>query len=151
MPQNEPQPSQKTVGENFIDRFLKRNRLAVRSVKKCTMKIEAEIEDTAQKFHSRVFRLLGRKRITFVLNFVEVPLSISERIHKMKIIASLYDKDVCVSFDPNDKQRWNTGIFGVRFFLKPTLLLVRYFQSLRTNFPKVNPKLLPTWQKQHLA
>ena len=127
-PETRPHSGQKTVGENFIDWLLKWNRLAVRSVKKFTMKIEDEIEDAAQKLNSYMFRLLGTKRITFVLNFDEVPLSVSGRMGKIKTIASIDDKYVRVSFDPNDNKRCGNGILGVGVFFNASLAACKVFQ-----------------------
>ena len=148
-PENGPQPDQKIVGKNFIDQFLKRNRLAVRSVKKFTMKTTEQIQEAAQKIHLYVFRLLGTKRIMFVLNFDEVPLLVSGRMGKVKTITSIDDKYVRVFFDPNDNKRCATGIFAVGVFLNASFAACKIFHIPPYILFKGEPKSAAILGEQH--
>ena len=142
-----------TVSSGYIDKFMRRSRLKVKTVKKQTAFTEVEIAEKAQKFHSHIFRLLPH--VGGVLNFDEIPASLSGRMGMKKGVFAQNDQDCRATFDGNDNKRFATVIaFGAckrtdvgwqRVEIQPIILLKGEPKQERVRNEKYDERVVVWW------
>ena len=122
----------KDMSRGWMQKFLSRNKLRVKSVKRNTPKSTEEIHANCQSFLEKLHGVVGSGAVKFVLNFDEVPMSLSGNMSRgLSSIALAAEKDIRISFDAADTKRCATVILGAAvnletresFPLKPFLLL----------------------------
>jgi hypothetical protein len=66
-----------TITDHWLPKFMSRHSLAFKSVKRMTLHSPEKVAQLAQGFHLYIWRLLGTGKCAWVLNFDEVPMSLS--------------------------------------------------------------------------
>ena len=75
-----------------------------------------------------VFTLLRTKKVTFVVCFDEVPLSVSGRMSHATTIVEVGAPDVRIKQDDIDNKRAGTTLLGVGVFLRERFAACKVFQ-----------------------
>ena len=106
----------------FIAKFMKQNRLVLKQVKRRTTLTVPEVMLRAQTFHTHVHRCVRSGFVRFILNFDEMPGSVSGKMSgRVRVVTEIADKDVRLNISADDFKRCCTLIpcVGVMFKTDP--------------------------------
>lgn len=116
----------------------------------------AQVAEKAQNFHEMVYRCLPM--VEAVLNFDEVPMSLSGSMGRLRTVTHISDKDVRGNFDAGVFKRSCTVICAagcrrvngewVAFSVKPIVLLKGEPQQARVLGETYDNRVVVTWTKK---
>ena len=106
----------------WVKKFMDTHRLSLKKVKRRTLLTKDEVMVRAQKFHTHVHRCVRSGFVRFILQFDEMPGSLSGSMSgSLKIVTSKSDRDVRLNVSPEDFKRCCSLIpcVGVMFTVRP--------------------------------
>ena len=65
------------VPKHFVERFMERSKLVMRAVQRCTQIDATEARARVQRFHSFVYAVFKRREVNVIINFDEIPATLS--------------------------------------------------------------------------
>ena len=101
------------INDEWIRRVLQRMGWRKKAVKRKTAKLPDDIKAAAQCLHTCIYRNILTGNVPLLLQFDEVPMSMSGSMGSLFTYTHKDDKEVAVSFDPSDMKRCATVIFTV--------------------------------------
>ena len=107
-----------TVSYSYILKFLKRFHLRLKYVKRQSSLTPETVARKAQQIHCHLYRCLKTRLCSFVLNFDEIPITLSGKMGSVRTITEAGDHDVRVNLDPNDFKITGTLLTGAGVILE---------------------------------
>eukprot|EP00743_Colponemidia_sp_Colp-15_P012723 GILK01014571.1.p1 GENE.GILK01014571.1~~GILK01014571.1.p1 ORF type:complete len:390 (+),score=27.85 GILK01014571.1:818-1987(+) len=99
---------QNPVSQGFIYRWAGRNKVVIKTVKKQSKLTPDVLNEKAQGFYNHLHRMIPN--VDAVINFDEIPTSISGLMGTCKTVTTQDDTQVQINSDPNDTKRMATLI-----------------------------------------